>query len=39
VITFLVDGALFRLAMSRDHAIDLSTGLASAARVLEARER
>jgi hypothetical protein len=39
VITFQADGGLLRLEMSRDHAIDLSAGLASAVRTLEARER
>jgi hypothetical protein len=39
VITIRADGALFRVEMARDHAIDLSAGLASAVRTLEARER
>jgi hypothetical protein len=39
VITFQAEGVLFQVEMSRDHAIDLSTGLASAVRTLEVRER
>jgi hypothetical protein len=39
VITFQAEDALFRLVMTRDHAIDLSAGLARAVQGLDVRER